>query len=91
MRSNGASTFALETDVTVSGVALHVAAEGEVRFADGLALYATLTARTEASSPIELRLAYAQERLYVLFGGAAAYVTAEDLGGLVALFGGENM
>ena len=85
--------FTLAADVTVEGVKLNLAADGKVNFADGMQLYLTLQAKAYGADGvpgelITLRLAYADEKLYVLFGNAAAYVTADDLSRFAALFSG---
>ena len=87
--------LSLAADVTAGGVTLYVSAEGEFSFADGMQLYLTLraggyTAEGKPSGGIALRLAYANDALYVLYGDAAAYVTVEELTRLVALAGGEE-
>ena len=85
--------FELNTDVTVEGVKLNLAADGKVNFANGVQLYCTLTAGSYDAAGtlgklITLQLAYADGKLYVLFEGAAAYITESDLSRYIALLSG---
>ena len=85
--------FELNTDVTVEGIKLNLSADGKVNFANGVQLYCTLTAGSYDAAGtlgklITLQLAYADGKLYVLFEGAAAYITESDLSRYIALFSG---
>ena len=85
--------FELNTDMTVEGIKLNLSADGKVNFANGVQLYCTLTAGSYDAAGalgklITLQLAYADGKLYVLFEGAAAYITESDLSRYIALFSG---
>ncbi len=85
--------FELNTDVTVEGIKLNLSADGKVNFANGVQLYCTLTAGSYDAAGtlgklITLQLAYADGKLYVLFEGAAAYITESDLSRYIALLSG---
>ena len=85
--------FELNTDVTVEGIKLNLSADGKINFANGVQLYCTLTAGSYDAAGtlgklITLQLAYADGKLYVLFEGAAAYITESDLSRYIALFSG---
>ena len=85
--------FELNTDVTVEGIKLNLSADGKINFANGVQLYCTLTAGSYDAAGtlgklITLQLAYADGKLYVLFEGAAAYITESDLSRYIALLSG---
>ena len=85
--------FELNTDVTVEGIKLNLFADGKINFANGVQLYCTLTAGSYDAAGtlgklITLQLAYADGKLYVLFEGAAAYITESDLSRYIALLSG---
>ena len=85
--------FELNTDMTVEGIKLNLSADGKVNFANGVQLYCTLTAGSYDAAGalgklITLQLAYADGKLYVLFEGAAAYITESDLSRYIALLSG---
>ena len=85
--------FELNTDVTIEGIKLNLSADGKINFANGVQLYCTLMAGSYDAAGtlgklITLQLAYADGKLYVLFEGAAAYITESDLSRYIALLSG---